>query len=210
MSKTELITALKRQKIVAVIRGTTAKEGIKTAESCLKGGVGAVEITYTNQYADNIISELTHKYPKALVGAGTVLDAVTARGAILAGAQFIVSPAFNRETALLCNRYNIIYIPGCMTITEVVTALEYGSEMVKLFPGSVLGPSFVAALKAPIPHVSVMVTGGVNLNNLAQWFAAGADALGIGGEFNQLAQEGKFVEIEERARKYQDAVKQRR
>lgn len=117
-----------------------------------------------------------------IVGAGTVLDATTARIAILAGAEFIVSPAFDEETAKLCNLYQVPYMPGCMTITEMTKAMEYGSEIIKLFPGSAFGPSFVKAVKAPLPQVNIMPTGGVSLENMEEWFANGVVAVGAGGK----------------------------
>ena len=140
-----------------------------------------------------IIKQLSSDYQNnntVLIGAGTVLDAPTAKNAIMAGAKYIVSPAFNQETAIICNRYGIPYIPGCMTIKEIITAMEYGCEIIKLFPGSAFGPNYINAIKGPLPYVSLMVTGGVNLNNAAEWFNAGINAIGIGGELNKLAAKG--------------------
>ncbi|HGQ5861758.1 TPA: bifunctional 2-keto-4-hydroxyglutarate aldolase/2-keto-3-deoxy-6-phosphogluconate aldolase, partial [Streptococcus pneumoniae] len=111
-------------------------------------------------------------------------------------------PSFHAETAKMCNLYSTPYIPGCITLTEITTALEAGSEIIKLFPGSTLSPAYISAVKAPIPQVSVMVTGGVGLNNIPQWFAAGADAVGIGGELNKLASQGNFDRISEIAQQY--------
>lgn len=173
--------------------------------ACIKGGIKAIEIAYTNQYAGQIIKELVDLYQddqSVCIGAGTVLDAVTARDAILAGANYVVSPSFHAETAKMCNLYSTPYIPGCITLTEITTALEAGSEIIKLFPGSTLSPAYISAVKAPIPQVSVMVTGGVGLNNIPQWFAAGADAVGIGGELNKLASQGNFDRISEIAQQY--------
>ena len=117
-----------------------------------------------------------------IIGAGTVLDAATARIAILAGAEFIVSPAFDKETAKLCNLYQIPYMPGCMTITEMTTAMQYGADIIKLFPGSAFGPSFVKAVKAPLPQANIMPTGGVSLDNMEEWFKNGVIAVGAGGK----------------------------
>ncbi|ELY5747932.1 bifunctional 4-hydroxy-2-oxoglutarate aldolase/2-dehydro-3-deoxy-phosphogluconate aldolase [Streptococcus iniae] len=205
MTKSETILALIAQKLVVVIRGETAQEAIKASQACIEGGIRVVEIAYTNTKASEVINHLKEAYAQnreILIGAGTVLDAQTARLAILSGAQFIVSPSFNDETARMCNRYAIPYIPGCMTISEVTRALEAGSEMVKVFPGGNLGPSFIASLKAPLSHVQVMVTGGVNQHNMTEWFAAGACALGIGGDFNKLAAQGQFDSITEIAKTY--------
>lgn len=205
MTKSDTIIELKKQKIIAVIRGNTKKEGLQASIACIKGGIKAIEIAYTNQYAGQIIKELVDLYQddqSVCIGAGTVLDAVTARDAILAGANYVVSPSFHAETAKMCNIYSTLYIPGCITLTEITTALEAGSEIIKLFPGSALSPAYISAVKAPIPQVSVMVTGGVGLNNIPQWFAAGADAVGIGGELNKLASQGNFDGISEIAQQY--------
>lgn len=171
MTKSDTIIELKKQKIVAVIRGNTKEEGLQASIACIKGGIKAIEIAYTNQYAGQIIKELVDLYQddqSVCIGAGTVLDAVTARDAILAGANYVVSPSFHAETAKMCNLYSTPYIPGCITLTEITTALEAGSEIIKLFPGSTLSPAYISTVKAPIPQVSVMVTGGVGLNNIPQ------------------------------------------
>ncbi|VKU29196.1 keto-hydroxyglutarate-aldolase/keto-deoxy-phosphogluconate aldolase [Streptococcus pneumoniae] len=159
MTKSDTIIELKKQKIVAVIRGNTKEEGLQASIACIKGGIKAIEIAYTNQYAGQIIKELVDLYQddqSVCIGAGTVLDAVTARDAILAGANYVVSPSFHAETAKMCNLYSTPYIPGCITLTEITTALEAGSEIIKLFPGSTLSPAYISAVKAPIPQVSVI------------------------------------------------------
>ncbi|MEG0548874.1 MAG: bifunctional 2-keto-4-hydroxyglutarate aldolase/2-keto-3-deoxy-6-phosphogluconate aldolase, partial [Coprobacillus sp.] len=174
----------------------------------IQGGLKAIEMAYTNPNASEVIRSLTELYKndnEVCIGAGTVLDSETARMAILAGAKYIVSPSFNNETAVMCNRYGIPYIPGCMTITEIVTAMEAGSEIVKLFPGSAFGASYVGAIKSPLPQVSLMVTGGVKLDNLKQWFDAGVDAVGVGGELNKLGEQGQFDEITKIAKEYVNA-----
>lgn len=198
MKKSEVIMELKKQGVVAVIRGNSLEEGIDISKACIQGGLKAIEMAYTNANASEIIRSLTELYKndkEVCIGAGTVLDSETARMAILSGAKYIVSPSFNKETAITCNRYGVPYIPGCMTITEIVTAMEAGSEIVKLFPGSAFGPSYIGAIHSPLPQVSIMVTGGVKVDNLNQWFDAGVDAVGIGGELNKLGEQGKFNEI---------------
>ena len=129
--------------VVAVIRANSTKEAIKISESCIEGGIPAIEVTFTVNDADKVIRELKDKFPndKLIVGAGTVLDSETARVAILNGAEYIVSPSFDLETAKLCNRYQIPYMAGCMTITEIIRAMEAGVDIIKLFPGSAYGPS---------------------------------------------------------------------
>ncbi|MCK1233894.1 bifunctional 2-keto-4-hydroxyglutarate aldolase/2-keto-3-deoxy-6-phosphogluconate aldolase [Streptococcus uberis] len=205
MTKSEIISQLLTQKLVVVIRGNTEEEAYKASKACIVGGITAIEIAYSNNKASQVIEHLTNDYinsKNVIVGAGTVLDAVTARMAILAGAKFIVSPAFSAETAKICNLYAIPYLPGCMTLTEITTALEYGCELVKLFPGGTIGQDFISSIKAPLPQVQVMVTGGVNSENAKEWLQAGASAIGIGGEFNKLASKGEFEEITHKAKIY--------
>ena len=137
----------------------------------------------------------TTKDGKLVIGAGTVLDAETARAAMLAGAKYIVSPGFDLETAKICNRYKVPYLPGIMTINEIITAHEAGVDFVKLFPGSAFGQGYVKAIKGPLPYANIMVTGGVNIDNIDSWIKAGVDAVGIGGELNKLGEEEKFEEI---------------
>lgn len=211
MKKSEIITELKRQKLVAVIRGDSMEEGFSISKACIEGGLKAIEVAYTNSSASEIITKLNQEYqddPHVCIGAGTVLDAPTARMAILAGAKYVVSPSFNHDTAVLCNRYGVPYIPGCMTITEIVTAMEAGSEIVKLFPGSAFGPKYISAVRSPLPQTTIMVTGGVNLNNVQEWLKAGADAVGVGGELNRLGAQGRFEEITTTVAAYVAAVKE--
>ena len=169
-------------------------------KSLVDCGVVAVVRGKTKEVAADIIKELANIYEcreDIVIGAGTVLDAETARIAILAGAKYIVSPSFNKETAILCNRYKVPYIPGVMTINEIVSSHEVGVDIVKIFPGSVYGPSYIKAIKGPLPYASMMVTGGVNINNIGEWFKSGVDLVGIGGELNTLGEAGKFKEITE-------------
>ena len=155
MKRIRVLSALKKCGVVAVVRGTSKEIGVKISESCIKGNVKAIEVTYTNKYANEIIKDLSEKYIKnddVVIGAGTVLDAETARMAILSGAEYIVSPSFNKDTAKLCNRYNVAYIPGVMTLNEIVSAYESGVEVVKLFPGNTFGQGYISSIKAPLPH----------------------------------------------------------
>ena len=213
MSKSDIILELKKQGVVAVIRGNTKEEGVAISKACIKGNLKAIEVAYTNSNAGEIIKELNTDFKEdasVCIGAGTVLDAPTARNAIMAGAKYIVSPSYNQETAILCNRYGVPYIPGCMTIREIVEAMEMGSEIIKLFPGSAFGPSYVGAIKSPLPQVSLMVTGGVKIDNVDTWFNAGVDAIGIGGEFNTLGAKGEFEKITAMAKEYVEATKKAR
>ena len=198
MIKINTLRALKECGVVAVVRGNSKEVGVEISKACVKGGVKALEVTYTNKFANDIIKELSEIYEgqyDVVIGAGTVLDAETARAAMLAGAKYIVSPAFDLETAKICNRYKVPYLPGIMTINEIITAHEAGVDFVKLFPGSAFGQGYVKAIKGPLPYANIMVTGGVNIDNLDSWIKAGVDAVGIGGELNKLGEEGKFEEI---------------
>ena len=198
MIKINTLRALKECGVVAVVRGNSKEVGVEISKACVKGGVKALEVTYTNKFANDIIKELSEIYEgqdDVVIGAGTVLDAETARAAMLAGAKYIVSPAFDLETAKICNRYKVPYLPGIMTINEIIAAHEAGVDFVKLFPGSAFGQGYVKAIKGPLPYANIMVTGGGNIDNLDSWIKAGVDAVGIGGELNKLGEEGKFDEI---------------
>ncbi|MDR3258176.1 MAG: bifunctional 2-keto-4-hydroxyglutarate aldolase/2-keto-3-deoxy-6-phosphogluconate aldolase [Fusobacteriaceae bacterium] len=182
--KTEVLKRITDVGIVAVIRSESTQDCIRIAKACIAGGIPAIEVTYTVPGATDAIKALKSEIdPKDLIiGAGTVLDTVTARTAILAGAEYIVSPGFDEATAKLCNLYQIPYMPGCLTITEMIKALEYGSEIIKLFPGSAFGPSYVKAVKGPLPQANIMPTGGVSIDNIEEWFESGVVACGAGGK----------------------------
>lgn len=208
-----ILSKLSNCGVVAVVRGDSKEEAIRISEACIKGGIIGIEVTFTVQDADTVIKDLVSIYDNndnVIIGAGTVLDAQTARIAILAGAQFIVSPGFDKETAKLCNLYKIPYMPGCMTITEMKVALEYGADIVKLFPGSAFGPDFVKAVKAPLPQVNVMPTGGVNLENIKEWIQNGCTAVGVGGNLIAPAKAGDFEQITLLARQYVEKVQEAR
>ncbi|MCI1777893.1 MAG: bifunctional 2-keto-4-hydroxyglutarate aldolase/2-keto-3-deoxy-6-phosphogluconate aldolase, partial [Paenibacillus lautus] len=144
-----------------------------------------------------------------IIGAGTVLDAETARITILAGAEFVVSPGFDRDTIMLCNRYRIPVMPGAVTVHDIVASLELGVDVVKLFPGNLYSPSVIPSLKGPLPQANIMPTGGVNLDNLHEWIKAGAFAVGIGSDLTKDAlKSGDFNLITEKARAYIHAFKE--
>src|SRR5580692_1010204 len=209
--KLEVLGKIIASGLVAVIRAESHDQAERVADACIQGGVGAVEITYTVPQATSVIEHLAKKFSgDILLGAGTVLDPETARIAILAGAQFIVSPSLNPDTARLCNRYQIPYMPGAGTIREVVEAMECGADIIKVFPGETLGPGFVKAVKAPLPQASLMPTGGVSIENAATWIKAGAVALGVGGNLIAGAQTGDHQSITHLARRFIEAIRQAR
>lgn len=212
MDKETVLSKLTDAGLVAVVRANTADEAIKIADACLAGGCPSIELTFTVPGADKVIEELSKRYPNGemLLGAGTVLDSETARIAILAGANYIVSPGFNLETAKLCNRYRIPYMAGCMTITEVITAMEAGVDIVKIFPADLFGPKIIKDIKGPLPHAKMMPTGGVDVSNAAEWIKAGAVALGAGSSLTAGAKTGDYAKITETAKQFITAIKQAR
>jgi 2-dehydro-3-deoxyphosphogluconate aldolase / (4S)-4-hydroxy-2-oxoglutarate aldolase len=213
MQKISVLTKIVESGVVAVVRADSREEALHISEACIEGGITGIEVTFTVEGADAVIKELTSIYRhngSVVVGAGTVLDATTARIAILAGAKFVVSPSFDEDTARLCNLYQIPYMPGCMTITEMKRALEAGVDIIKLFPGNAFGPDFIKAVKAPLPQVNIMPTGGVNLENVDQWIKNGCVAVGIGGNLVAPAKTGEYRKIKDLARQYVEKVQQAR
>ena len=198
--------------VVAVVRAENKEVAEKISKACIEGGISAIEVTFTVPGADKVITSLRNKFSKEelIVGAGTVLDSETARIAILAGAQYIVSPGFDLETVKLCNRYQIPYMAGCMTITEMIRAMEAGTDVIKLFPGSAFGPSMVKDVKSPLPQVPIMPTGGVSLENVDQWIKNGCLAVGVGGQLTAGAKTGNYEEITIIAKKFVQRVKEAR
>lgn len=204
MKRVEILTKLEKAGVIPVVRGNSKEQGIKSCEALLAGGMKGLEITFTLPKADEVIAEMVaaNEDPDVVIGAGTVLDAVTARLAIMAGADFIVSPTFDQETAAICNLYQIPYLPGCMTITEIKDAMKAGVDIVKLFPGSAFGPSIIGAFKAPLPHVNIMPTGGVSLENMKDWFKAGVVTVGVGGNLMKPAESGDYEGVTAAAKEY--------
>lgn len=195
--------------IVAVVRAENPDQALKIAEAVKAGGVEAIEITLTVPGALEVIRELaaTYRQGEILIGAGTVLDATTARLAILAGAEFLVSPSLDLEMVKTCNRYQKVCMAGAMSIREIVEVMEAGSDFVKLFPGSAFGPEMVKAIKGPLPQAPIIPTGGVSLENVGQWIKAGCEAVGVGGELTKGAKTGDYRQVEETARKFVASIR---
>lgn len=186
MEKEQVYEKIARTGVVAVIRGKTAQEALQTAREAVSGGIEAVEITFTVPGAEEIIRTLSAELSgKAAVGAGSVLDAETARIAILAGAQFVVSPCLSEEVIRVCNRYRVFCACGVMTVTEAVKAMEAGADILKIFPADTLGMGFLKAIHGPLPQAKLMPTGGVTIENTADWLRAGAVAVGTGGSLSK-------------------------
>lgn len=205
MKRVEILNRLEKTGVVAVIRANSKEEALKSSHAAVKGGLTGIELTFTVPQAEDVIRELATYYknqPEVVVGAGTVLDGATARLAIMSGAEYVVSPWFDKETAEVCNLYQIPYLPGCMTITEIKEAMKSGVDIVKLFPGGAFGPSIVSAFKAPLPQINIMPTGGVSLDNMAGWFEAGVITVGVGGNLLAPAEKGDFEGVTEVAKQY--------
>ncbi|HWL12376.1 MAG TPA: bifunctional 2-keto-4-hydroxyglutarate aldolase/2-keto-3-deoxy-6-phosphogluconate aldolase [Ureibacillus sp.] len=200
MQKIDILKALSDAKVVAVVRGSSPEEATEISKGAIEGGIRAIELTYTTPFVEDAFKALRNS--DALIGAGTVLDAETARHAILNGAKFVVSPSFNTEIATICNRYSIPYLPGCMTIKEIVAALEGGSDIVKLFPANQFEPSFIKSVKGPLPNVTIMPTGGVGLENMNEWLDAGAVAVGIASDLNSAYAKEGYQGVVERSKAY--------
>ncbi|MDP5272620.1 bifunctional 2-keto-4-hydroxyglutarate aldolase/2-keto-3-deoxy-6-phosphogluconate aldolase [Chengkuizengella axinellae] len=212
MKKYETLKKMNQYGVVAVLRGKSAEDVLKMSEAAIAGGIKSIEVTMTAPGALDIIEELSNKYSQnanpesPVIGAGTVLDDVTARLAILKGASYVVSPSFQPETATMCNRYRIPYLPGVMTVREAQTAIEAGADIVKLFPGNVYSPSTISALKGPLPQLNIMPTGGVNIKNLHEWIQAGAFAVGIGSDLTKEAEKtGDISIVTQKAEDYMEA-----
>lgn len=214
MDKNEIIKRIEDIGIVPVVRAASADEAMKAIDAIREGGINVLEITMTVPGAIRVIEEVSKKYgDEALVGAGTVLDPETARACLLAGAQFIVSPALNLDTIAMCKRYSAPVMPGVLTPTEVVTAWSAGADFVKVFPcGSVGGASYVKNLKGPFPQIKIVPTGGVSLATAADFIKAGASALGVGTDLVDVKaiRAGEAHVVTERAKQFVEIVREAR
>lgn len=196
--------------IVPVVRTPTADAALRSVEAIFRGGVRAAEVTMTVPGALKALEKLADQFgDKLVLGAGTVLDPETARSCMLAGAQFFVTPTLKIATIEMAKRYSKVICPGALTPTEVLTAWEAGADVVKVFPANSMGgPKYIKALKGPLPHIQMIPTGGVNLETAGEFLKAGACAVAVGGELvdAKLIKEGRFDEMEARARQYLDAI----
>ena len=205
MTKPEVLQRMALTGLVPVLRATSTAEALAIARAIAAGGVDILEVTMTVPGALEVIRTLLREEPQILIGAGTVLDPETARICMLEGAQFIVSPATNPRTIEMCRRYSVAILPGALTPTEVVTAWQAGADVIKVFPASAMGGAkYLKSLKAPLPQVELIPTGGVSVATAADFLEAGAFALGVGADLadrNAIAK-GKPERITETARAY--------
>ena len=212
MSRQELVTRIRDNGLVAVVRAESAEKAYRIFDACIEGGVAAIEITFTVPGAHKIIEDLASKYTSGdiILGAGTVLDPETARIAILSGAQYIVSPNVNIDTIKLCNRYQVPSMPGAMTIKEILEAMEAGADIIKIFPGNLFGPAIIKSVLGPIPQAPMMPTGGVSLDTVKDWIKAGAVAVGAGSSLTKGSKTGDYAAITEIAREFLKRIKEAR
>jgi len=209
MDKIDIIKKLGEEKLVAVIRAESKEQGLKIVDAVQKGGIHFLEITMTVPGAIDVIKTLVeeNQNPDVVIGAGTVLDPETARAVILAGAKFVVSPCFSEGVIKTCNRYRVPVMTGAQTINEIVMSLELGVDVVKVFPGDAYSPSIIKSFKGPLPQANFMPTGGVSVDNVNDWLASGAYAVGTGSSLTQGAKENDFDKVVAEAKKFVEAVK---
>jgi 2-dehydro-3-deoxyphosphogluconate aldolase/(4S)-4-hydroxy-2-oxoglutarate aldolase len=205
----EILERLVEAGIVAVIRAQSSDHLIAVADAIRAGGVDCIEVTMTTPNALQVISEVSEKFgADVLIGVGSVLDAETARAAVLAGAQFVVGPSFDPRVIEVSHRYDKPVVPGCFTPTEIVTAWSAGADLIKLFPATAVGPTYIKDIRGPLPQVRIVPTGGVHLDNAGDFIKAGAAALAVGSAMvdKQAVAEGRFEVVTATARKFVEAV----
>ena len=214
MTKAEVIQRIKDVGVIPVVRASSADEAMRAIDAIREGGISVLEITMTVPGAVDLIEQVANVYgDEAMVGAGTVLDPEIATACIAVGARFVVSPALNLDTIECCKRHDVAVMPGALTPTEVVQAWNAGADFVKVFPaGAVGGPSYLKALKAPLPQIDLVPTGGVSLKTAADFIKAGAAALGVGADLVDIKaiREGQASLITERARQFVEIVREAR
>lgn len=204
-----MINRLKENYIFAVVRGNNPEEAYEISKGAIEGGIKNIEVTYTTPGATEVIAKLAKEYAEdetVVIGAGTVMNGETAAEAIDAGAAFVVSPHYSEAVMAVVKEKENHYLPGCATVTEVVNAMEAGASIIKLFPGGLLGPSFIKDIHGPIPNVEVMPSGGVSLGNIAEWKKMGAVSVGVGSALSATFSEKGRQGVVEEAQKFVQAL----
>lgn len=214
MTRQRILDRIATLGLVPVVRAQSADEALRAIDAIREGGVNVLEITMTVPGAIAVIDAVVKRLGSdVIVGAGTVLDAETARACILAGAQFVVSPSLDLPTLAMCRRYSTVVMPGALTPTEVVTAWSAGADVVKVFPcGALGGASYIKSLKAPLPQIELIPTGGVSLKTAAEFIKAGAFALGVGADLVDVKaiRDGNAAIVTDRAREFVRIVQEAR
>ena len=211
MKKEQVLAKMKEDCLVAVVRAKDLEQGEKVVDAIIAGGINFIEITMTMDEGNPVefIAKMAEKYrdnKDVVIGAGTVLDPETARAVILAGANYVVSPDLNADTIRMCNRYRVPMLPGVMTPTEAITALECGCDVIKIFPGNIMGPAAISSFKGPLPQGEFMPSGGVDVDNVDKWIKAGAYAVGTGSSLTKGAKTGDFAAVTAKAQEFVKAV----
>jgi 2-dehydro-3-deoxyphosphogluconate aldolase/(4S)-4-hydroxy-2-oxoglutarate aldolase len=210
----ETLAKILEEGVVPVIRVSSAAEAFEVAKAIREGGISVIEVTMSVPGALDVMKEVTQRFGReVLLGAGTILDPETARAALLSGAKFVVTPTLNLEVIRMCKRYSAVVVPGSLTPTEILTAWEAGADLVKVFPiAQVGGPAYIRAVRAPLPQIPLVPTGGVNLQNAGEFIKAGAAAIAAGGELvdKKAVAEKKYSVIAENARSFLSEVKKAR
>ena len=211
MKKEQVLAKMKEDCLVAVVRAKDLEQGEKVVDAIIAGGINFIELTMTMDEGNPVefIAKMAEKYrdnKDVVIGAGTVLDPETARAVILAGANYVVSPGLNADTIRMCNRYRVPMLPGVMTPTEAITALECGCDVIKIFPGNIMGPAAISSFKGPLPQGEFMPSGGVDVDNVDKWIKAGAYAVGTGSSLTKGAKTGDFAAVTAKAQEFVKAV----
>ncbi|MFU2205523.1 bifunctional 4-hydroxy-2-oxoglutarate aldolase/2-dehydro-3-deoxy-phosphogluconate aldolase [Streptococcus pluranimalium] len=204
-----MLNVLKENYFFAVIRGKDENDAKEIARRAIEGGIRNIEITFSTPNAPQVIRDLTEEFENCddvVIGAGTVMTVKLAKEAIVAGAKFLVSPHFSAEIQGVAKETKNLYFPGCATATEVVTAMEAGCSIIKIFPGGIVGPSFIKDIHGPIPQVDLMPSGGVSVANVADWKKAGACAVGIGSALVACVADDGYDSVTEIAKEFIAAV----
>ena len=209
MGSVDILNSIKRSKIISVIRAESSEECLKIVDTVVSAGITVVEITMTVPKAIKIIEDVKGKFKNidVTIGAGTVNDEATALQCISAGAEFVVSPIFDRKTGEACNAKDALYIPGAFTPNEIFTCMKAGYKLIKIFPASWIGPNKLKELKGPFPFIELLPTGGVSVENIGEWFKEGAFAVAVGSAITKYAKAGNFDKVYEVAKAFLEAIK---
>ncbi|UUX33806.1 bifunctional 4-hydroxy-2-oxoglutarate aldolase/2-dehydro-3-deoxy-phosphogluconate aldolase [Fundicoccus culcitae] len=204
-----MLETMKKNYIFAVVRGKDAEDGYQISKGAIQGGIKNIEVAYTTPGATQVIERLVEEFKEdtsVVVGAGTVMDGEMATQAMEAGAKFLVSPHYSQEVMDVAKARDTYYLPGCGTVTEIVNAVNQGAPIVKLFPGGLLGPSFIKDVHGPLPDVELMPSGGVSLENIREWRDKGAVAVGVGSALSKTVPEKGYAGVAEEAQKFVKAL----
>ncbi|UEC01715.1 bifunctional 4-hydroxy-2-oxoglutarate aldolase/2-dehydro-3-deoxy-phosphogluconate aldolase [Burkholderia vietnamiensis] len=205
MNKSNVLARIGESKIIGIIREKDPDVALEAARACIEGGINCLEIALTTPCGLDVVESLA-RIDGVVVGAGTVLDPETAKAAIQVGASFLLSPAVDAAVIRMCSKYGVVSVPGAFSPTEVVTALEAGADIVKIFPAATLGPKHIESIAAPLPQAVFLPSGGVTVENFGSWFVSGVIAVGVGGYLTSTAAAGDYASIIAKARRFVEAA----